>query len=195
MRRQSAPQFRAKHFPPHLLSLLYALAIATTSSACATGKAKRSFPIPETTEKVNVQRYLGTWYEVASIPQPYQRGCIATQATYSIRDDGKLRVVNRCRIELPDGPIKTAEGVAEIVDRTTNAKLKVSFFGPFGGDYWIFDVGEKYEYAVVGSPARDALWILSRHRELDPKTLSAILVDPREKGFPTNRLRATHQPG
>lgn len=125
-------------------------------SACGTTTTARlKLPPLETVPSVELQRYLGTWYEVASFPQSFQKGCTGTTATYSLREDGKIDVVNRCRLGSLQGEEKVANGRARVVDTTTNARLEVSFFGPFWGAYWIIQLDPDYRYAVVGHPSRD----------------------------------------
>jgi len=141
-----------------------------------------------------VTRYLGTWYEIASFPQSFQRGCTATTATYTLRDDGQLDVINRCRLGSPDGKAKEARGRARVVDRVTNAKLDVSFFRPFWGPYWIIDLAQDYSYAVVGHPGRDYLWILSRTPTMGDDTYQRILARLRAQRYETSRLVRTVQP-
>ena len=102
---------------------------------------------------VDLTRYLGTWYEIASFPQRFQRGCTATKATYSLRADGDIDVVNQCRKGSPTGKEDVAKGRARVVDRVSDAKLEVSFFRPFWGDYWVIDLAPDYSYAVVGHPS------------------------------------------
>lgn len=114
-------------------------------------------------------------------------------ATYTIRDDGDIDVVNRCRLNSLDGKEKVAKGRARVVDKATNAKLKVSFFRPFWGDYWIIDLGQNYEYAVVGHPGRDYLWILSRTPTMDAKVYSDILGRLKTQGYDVQRLNRTLQ--
>lgn len=152
--------------------------------------------LPEltTVPSVDLQRYLGTWYEIASYPQSFQEGCAGTTAHYSQLEDGTIRVVNRCREGSLDGEERIADGEARVVDKATNAKLEVSFFGPFWGDYWIIELGPNYEYAVVGHPSRDYLWILSRRPNLEPEAYSAILSHVEAMGYDRNRLQRTVQP-
>ena len=147
-----------------------------------------------TVDRVDLARYLGTWYEIASFPQRFQRGCTATTATYSLRADGDIDVVNRCRDRTITGPERSARGRARVVDRASNARLEVSFFRPFWGAYWIVDLGPEYEYAVVGHPSRDYLWILSRTRSMDPAVYDGILERLRIQGYETERLVRTAQP-
>jgi apolipoprotein D and lipocalin family protein len=149
----------------------------------------------ETVESVDLERYLGTWYEIASYPAWFQRSCTATTADYSRRDDGLIRVVNSCRKGAPDGKLKRATGKAKVVDTATNAKLKVSFFWPFWGDYWIIELDEDYRWAVVGEPKRKYLWILSRTPVMDDAVFDRIVSGLPAKGYDPDRLERTLQPG
>lgn len=147
-----------------------------------------------TVSHVDLDRYLGRWYEIASIPQSFQKGCTATRATYTANPDGTIGVLNECQLYSLDGKLKQARGTAKVVDRETNSKLKVSFFWPFYGDYWIVDLGPNYEYAAVGAPNRDYLWILSRNTHLDEQVYQEILARMTEKGFDVSRLVKQAQP-
>jgi apolipoprotein D and lipocalin family protein len=165
------------------------LALAGVIVACGT-----TAPL-EVVSHVDLDRYVGRWYEIASFPQRFQRGCVATRATYSRRDDGRIRVVNECRNQSFQGELRSAEAVAWVADDDgSNAKLKVQFFWPFRGDYWIIDLDSDYRYAVVGHPSRDYLWILSRTRTMDPSLYEAILGRIEAKGFDLDRLNRTPQP-
>ena len=164
------------------------------AGGCASTTTERlHLPALETVPHVDLARYLGTWYEIASFPQSFQRGCTATTATYTLRDDGQIDVVNRCRVGSPDGKKKAARGRARVVDRTTNAKLEVSFFRPFWGPYWIIDLAPDYSYAVIGHPGRDYLWILSRTPTMDEVTYQNILARLRVQRYETSRLVRTLQ--
>ena len=178
------------------MKTLSTLALALLASGCATTTTARlHLPVLRTVEHVDLQRYLGTWYEIASFPQGFQRGCTATMATYAMRQDGQIDVLNRCRKSSLDGPGKEARGRARVVDRASNAKLEVSFFWPFWGDYWIIDLGIDYEYAVVGHPSRDYLWILSRSPTMNPESYDSIVRRLEAQGYETVRLQRTAQPG
>jgi apolipoprotein D and lipocalin family protein len=144
-----------------------------------------------TVKHVELSRYVGVWYEIASFPQRFQRGCTGTTATYTLRADGEIDVRNRCCKDTLDGVEKQALGRARVVDRSTNAKLEVSFFRPFWGAYWIIDLDDDYAYAVVGHPSRDYLWILSRTATLPEATYSAIIARLAAKGYETARLART----
>ncbi len=149
----------------------------------------------QTVPGVELGRYVGTWYEIANFPQRFQEGCTGTTATYSLREDGEIDVVNRCRKGSLEGEEDSARGRARVVDVVTKAKLEVSFFRPFWGAYWIIDLGREYEYAVVGHPSRDYLWILSRAPTLAQETYDAIVGRLAAQGYETGRLVRTLQPG
>jgi apolipoprotein D and lipocalin family protein len=139
---------------------------------------------------VDLEKYLGKWYEIAHLPAKFQEGCDETTATYTLLKDGKISVLNACK---RNGKIKTAKGKAKVVDEATGAKLKVTFFWPFYGDYWIMKLGMDYEYAVVGTPDLRYLWILSRTPRMDSKLFSELTEFAKSKGFDTNRLIVTKQ--
>ncbi len=141
-------------------------------------------------EYVDLERYSGKWYEIARYPHKFQEGCVGTQATYTLIGD-RLSVLNECYEESQPGKVRSAKGRAWVVDRETNAKLKVSFFWPFSGDYWIIDLGDNYEYAVVGHPKRKYLWILSRTRELRDTSYERILNRLENQGYDTSKLLKT----
>jgi apolipoprotein D and lipocalin family protein len=175
---------------------LSALALLMTSSAAlAFGPKAPAGPPVTTVAKVDLDRYLGRWFEIATIVQSFQRGCNATQAEYSFREDGKIRVINTCRLGSPTGEVKSAEGRARVVDTETGAKLKVSFFWPFEGDYWILALEDDgrgpYLAALVGSPDRKSLWILARETTLAPEVLARLLNRAKELGFDTSKLEFT----
>ena len=145
-------------------------------------------------ERVDLDRYLGRWYEIASIPQYFQRGCVATQALYSLREDGRIRVENECRVDSLDGEVRRAEGVAWVEPGdASNAKLRVRFFWPFSGAYWVIDLDPGYRWAVVGHPSRDYLWILSRRPVLDESVYDAILGRLEAQGYDPALLVRTLQ--
>ena len=144
-------------------------------AGCATTTTERlGLPPLQTVPRVELSRYVGTWYEIANYPQSFQEGCTLTTATYRLQADGDIEVVNRCRIGSPGGEEKSAVGRARVVDTHTNAKLEVSFFRPFWGEYWVIDLDREYRWAVVGHPSRDYLWILSRTPRMDDATLAGI---------------------
>lgn len=148
-------------------------------------------PLP-TAPAVDLDRYTGTWFEIARLPNWFQRGCTHTTATYLRRADGRLTVINRCR---RDGSIAVVEGEAWPADPDSNAKLLVEFFWPFRGDYWILAVAPDYRWALVGEPSREYLWILSRTPTLDPATYESLADQARALGYDVARLTRTPQNG
>lgn len=163
--------------------------------ACAATSSERSGRnLPETVKHVSLARYAGKWYEIASFPHSFQKGCFGTTATYTLRSDGGLDVVNRCRKGSLKGREEIVRGRARVVDPRSNAKLQVSFFWPFWGDYWIVDLAPDYSYAVVGHPSRNYLWILSRKPQMDETTYAAILDRLKAAEYDVGRLQKTEQP-
>lgn len=142
---------------------------------------------------VDLNRYLGTWYEIARYPHSFQENCHASQANYSLRPDGNIRVLNQCRLGAFDGKLNEAEGKAWVVDKASNAKLKVQFFWPFSGHYWVIALDPEYQYAVVGHPSRDYLWILSRTPKMDTQLYEKLLQKIEQQGYDTTRLILTPQ--
>jgi len=155
---------------------------------------KQELPPLQTVPKVDLNRYLGTWYEIATIPQRFQKGCTAVSATYTLRPDGKIKVLNECRKDSLAGKYKAAKGKAWVVDTLTNAKLKVQFFWPFSGAYWIIELDSNYQYAVVGHPGRKYLWILSRSRKMDEPLYNDLMVRIRNHGYDLSGIVKTPQP-
>jgi len=146
----------------------------------------------EVVPHVDLNRYVGRWYEIARLPNRFEKKCAGSvTATYSLQAGGKVTVVNRCR--KASGEYTTATGRVKVVDKTTNAKLKVTFFWPFYGDYWILDLGDDYEYAVVGAPNRKYLWILSRNPQMDERLYRQLLTRMAARGFKTDEMIKTSQ--
>jgi len=147
----------------------------------------------EVVQSVDLSRYVGRWYEISRLPNGFQKKCAdMVTADYTMRADGKIEVINRCR--KASGEYATAKGKAKIVDKKTNAKLKVTFFWPFYGDYWILDLGPNYEYAVVGEPGRKYLWILSRSPRMDEALYQQLLGKMAAQGFNTEMMIRTLHP-
>lgn len=149
---------------------------------------------PAVVDYVDLNRYLGTWYEIASFPQKFSKGCVASMAEYSLESNGEIKVVNSCRQDTFDGKLREFTGRARVVDTTTNAKLEVSFFPAIWGDYWIIELDKKYKWAAVGVPGRTSLWILSRTPQMRKSVYKKILKRLEAKGFDTTQLEITPQP-
>ena len=156
-------------------------------------QAANSLPPMRVVPSVDLARYAGKWYEIARLPNRFQRACVAnTTATYTVRPDGKITVLNECRAA--DGHVKSAKGTARVADaKGPNTKLKVSFFWPFSGNYWIIDLDPDYRWAVIGEPGRDYLWILSREPKLDEGLYTRIVERAKQQGYEVARLTKTAQ--
>lgn len=167
--------------PIYLTLLLIATPLATQAQELKT--------VPH----VDVEKYMGKWYEIASYPQRFQKGCHLTTATYTLSDKGYVIVENRCRRDSIDGEESYIKGKAFVVKNSGNAKLKVQFFWPFKGKYWIIDLADDYSYAVVSHPNRKYLWILSRTPTMKEDVYQGILERLADKGFDLNKLQKTVQ--
>lgn len=140
-----------------------------------------------TVSELDLERYVGLWYEIAKIPNRFQKQCLrGTTAEYTLREDGRITVVNRCFNK--NGGLDEAKGVAKIVDTTSNAKLKVSFVSfigwrPFWGDYWVIGLDEGYQWAAIGTPDRKYGWVLARAPALDESTMEKIFSIFERNGY------------
>ena len=161
-------------------------------SACLSSCREARSPL-QVVPAVDLRRYVGEWYEIARFPNRFQEDCVGSRAAYTLRDDGKIAVLNQCYEGSFTGKLRTAKGTARVNDKNTNAKLRVSFFWPFSGDYWIIDLGKDYEYAVVGHPDRTYLWILSRTKKMDETLYHDILGRLTAQGYDTTKLIRTVQ--
>lgn len=152
-----------------------------------------------TVEHVDLNRYLGKWYEIASIPQYFQRDCTRDVAAEYRQDGDNIAVTNRCI--KADGRSKVAQGQARVVDKTSQAKLEVTFvhllgwWYALGGDYWVIDLADDYRYAVVGHPSRQYAWVLAATAHLSNADLAAIEKRLKVNGYDTCALLTTIQTG
>ena len=154
----------------------------------------------EVVPSVDLHRYVGTWYEVARLPNKFQNDCAGNvTATYELLESGEIKVINRCQQH--DGDSSKAEGLARLAsEEGPNSKLKVRFapaflsFLPFvWGNYWIIDLSPDYSYAVIGEPDRKYLWVLSRTPRLEENLFQEILGRVRKQGYDLNTLMRTKQ--
>ncbi|NTW32649.1 MAG: lipocalin family protein, partial [Bacteroidetes bacterium] len=143
----------------------------------------------ETVKEVDLSKYVGKWYEIASFPQSFQKGCSCTSAEYIITDKKYIKVLNSCD---RNGTRTSATGKAFVQKNTGNAKLKVQFFWPFSGKYWIIDLADDYSYAVVGHPNLKYLWILSRTKQMDENIYNSICEKLKAKEFDITKLEVTN---
>lgn len=156
-------------------------------AACSTAPVA---PLP-TVAAVDLARYTGAWYEVAMLPNFFQSRCVSdTQANYRSRD-GDIEVINRCR--QADGSLTSAQGVAKVVAGSANAKLRVSFFRPFYGDYWVLALPQDYRWVLVGEPGRQYGWVLSRTPAMAAGDLKEALDRAEALGYRRADFRFTPQ--
>lgn len=141
-----------------------------------------------TVPQVDLKKYTGVWYEIASFPKRFQKGCKCTTAEYQLMPDNTVKVINKCT--KPDKLAKI-EGNAFVVPNSGNSKLKVQFFWPFKSDYWIIELDENYQWAAVGNEDRNSLWILSRLPEMPVELYRSICERLSKKGFVIEHLKRT----
>ena len=164
--------------------------------SCASSQNK-DFPTLTTVEQVDLNKYVGLWYEVAKIPNSFQDHCAyGTTAEYKLQKDGSIQVINKCYDE--NGETDIADGVANILDKKTNAKLEVSFVSflgirPFWGDYWIIGLDENYLWAIVGTPGRKYGWVLSRTPSLPDETMQMIFSILKEQNYNPDSFEMSEQ--
>jgi len=173
-----------------ILALCFLAMMATSARAESTAEHA-----PRVVDGLDLQRYAGHWYEIARIPNRFQRECASnTTAEYTLRNDGRIEVTNRCRKE--NGKILQARGIARIASGGNPARLQVSFVSILGkqlfwGDYWVIGLGEDYQWAIVGHPQRKYGWILARQPSLDNATLARILSRLEEAGYDPQNFEFT----
>lgn len=159
-------------------------------SACSSHKRINKSVVPS----ISLPRYLGTWYEIARFNHVFERGLVRVSATYSLREDGKIRVINKGYKGSINGKVKSVEGYAIIPDPKVNSRLKVYFFPLIGGAYYILDLDqENYQWALVGSSSDSYLWILSRTPKMDSDLYEHILDIARSRGYDTSKLIKVEQ--
>lgn len=170
---------------------LFILTISILLQGCSQASDLR------TVNSVDLNRYLGTWYEIAKLPNTFQKACTSnTTARYEKMDNNRISVINRCMTE--NGSYKEAQGVARIVDSKSNARLEVSFvsllgFQLFWGDYWIIGLDENYRYSIVGAPSRKYGWILSRNPQMPDDLLAEAFSILETKGYDREEFIFTKQ--
>ena len=181
--------------PPTVRPILIAIFAGVLLQGCAALGPKHpvgNAAVPQPAKAVELDRYLGRWYELARYEQGFQKDCEAVTADYSLRDDGLIRVVNTCHEGAVNGPVKQAEARAKVVPDSGNAKLKVSFFGPFYvGNYWVLDHADDYSWAIVGEGSGRYLWLLSREANPSPELRERLWSRTGELGYDLSMLRVT----
>lgn len=164
-------------------SLILALALGACGSAPANP--------PPTVSSVDLSRYVGVWYEAARYENDFQdANCLNVTATYAVKADGDISVLNKCR-DAAGTETESAEGSAYIADTTTNAKLRVTFFWPFYGDYWIVALADDYSWVIVSEPNREYFWILTREPLMPGAALDGLVDRAVSLGFDKAKMKFT----
>ena len=187
---ETTPEFEASDNQPSSIDSAAAEPESLTFSSLTEAK--------DVVDWVDLSRYVGQWYEIATTPSQQQQICSGTKAIYSAGDNGRINVTNQCNRGSLEGTVQTIDGYAEVVDETTNAKLEVTFFG-FGAPYWVIaldgtESDAPYQWAVVSGPSDSSMWILSRNPELSTEDRTAIEAHLIERGLDPSRLIDTAQP-
>jgi apolipoprotein D and lipocalin family protein len=179
-----------------ILAGMTVLAFTFAKRLMAADNSSTLQPVPS----IDLNRYAGKWYEIARLPNSFQKSCAGdVSATYTLKEDGKIGVLNECR--KADGKMKSAAGVARKADKEgPNSKLEVRFAPAFlsflpvvWGDYWVIELSPNYEYAVIGEPSRKYLWILSRSPKMDNALYQSLLQKIAAHGYDTSRIVMTRQ--
>ena len=173
---------------------LATMTVTTSFTKLLTRRPVGNPSAPKPLRTVDLTRYLGRWYEIARYDAIFERNCEAATADYSLTPDGRIKIINSCRRGSIDGPLKTAQGKAYIVKGSGNAKLRVTFFWPFYGDYWVLDHSEDYRWSIVGEPSRRYLWLLSRDPHLPAEDESFIERKTVQLGYDLKLLIRTKHP-
>lgn len=147
-----------------------------------------------TVKELDLNRYLGTWYEIARFPHSFEKGLVGVTANYSLRADGKIRVINKGYENSLNGKLSVAEGKAKIPDKADPGKLKVSFFWIFYADYYVLELDAEYKYVMIGSSSPKYFWILSRTPQMDESTYNMLLDKARTRGYNLDKLEKVQQP-
>ena len=178
--------------------ILPALAVTGAAGlvvACATRRPSGNAQVPEPAKAVDLARYAGLWYELGRYDNSFERGCEAVTAAYSQGPDGLIQIINTCHQGGIDGRVRSAKGRSRVVEGSQNAKLKVSFFGPFFlGNYWVLDHADDYTWSIVGEPSGRYLWILTRDPLPGADVKEALIERARALGYDMTMFRYTRQP-
>lgn len=148
---------------------------------------------PSVVSSVDLNRYKGLWYEIARLPNYFERKLKCTSATYTLRDDGKITVLNKGNYISDPQKTNSAKGVAWIPDKNSPAKLKVQFFWPFSGNYWIMELDKDYKYVLIGEPSFKYLWILAREKTMDEQTYQMLLKKATDNGYDVKTIIRVEQ--
>lgn len=149
--------------------------------------------LPSVVPSVDLNRYAGVWYEIARLPNFFERKIKCASATYTLRDDGKITVLNKGNYISDPGTTTSSKGIAWIPDKNSPSKLKVQFFWPFSGNYWIMELDKDYKYVLVGEPSFKYLWILAREKKLDESIYRMLLQKAVDNGYNVSEIIKVEQ--
>jgi len=174
------------------MRVLYTLIIATIgiTMGCTAGKKQQTM---YSTKDINIEQFMGTWYEIARFPHRFERNLVGVTASYRLKKNGKVEVINKGFKNTLDGKQKKAKAFAKISNPEETGRLKVFFFWPFGADYLVLDIDEDYTWALIGSSSPDYLWILSRTPELPNDTYQKIVHKAKSIGYDVSKLETVKQ--
>lgn len=177
------------------LAILLCASFSQAFSLPSIFKGKSNSPVPVDT--LDLAKYSGVWYEIARTPFFFERNCYCSTAKYTLNQDGTVGVENSCNWKSPNGEFNIAEGTATPVDdvkgtvTTGHLKVKLGWWG--SSSYLVLDVDDDYQYALVGSPDREHMWVLSRTPSLDDKIYYTLIDDAREQGYHVAKIIKTYQ--
>lgn len=171
-------------------NVIFILALILVMGSC---KGQNSMIDKTVVKELDIERYLGKWYEIARYDHKFERGLVGVTATYSYREDGKIKVLNAGFKETLDGEKSEAIGKAKIPDPNMPSKLKVSFFWFFYGDYFVLELDEDYQWALIGSSSDKYLWILSRTPQIDESLYRELLNKLTDRGYDVDKLIKVEQ--
>jgi len=164
------------------------VAILLISSMLGCNTTKNQLNTMKTVDKVDLERYMGTWYEIARFPHSFEKGLVGVTATYKLKKSGKVEVINQGFKDSLSGKMRRAKGFAKVPNPNTSGRLMVYFFWPFGGEYLILDLDENYQYVLVGSSSKNYLWILCRSPKMDEEIFTTLVGKAKSLDFDTSKL-------
>ncbi len=166
-----------------ILKLFFIMLMAFLFQFCKTHEKTLN-----TVKTVDLEKYAGKWYEIARLPNSFEKGLKCTTANYTLRKNGKITVINTGHLIINPNKTKKSKGKAWIPNKAFPGQLKVSFFWPFAGDYYIIELDSDYQYALIGEPSRKYLWILNRTKVMTDITFNKLLKKAKESGFNVEKI-------
>ncbi len=173
-----------------LVLTILSATIAFYTTSC---KSNKIMIDNSTVKQLDIDRYLGTWYEIARFPHSFERGLVGVTATYSLNEDGTIKVVNQGFKDSLNGDLSVANGKAKVPNPENPARLRVSFFWIFYSDYRVMELDDEYQWAVVGSSSSNYLWILSRKPQISEVLLADLKKRIKKRGYDLSKLQLVEQ--